>query len=233
MHTFLTIADNRRMDDYAIRTCGIAGHLLMQQAGEAAVRIMEAENLLTPETRVLVLTGKGNNGGDGYVIAGQLLTRGLTTEIISLVDEADIRGDARYHYDRLLQHHPDISLWTDSEKQRQSLEQADLIIDALLGTGVRGALREPYQTVIGYCNQSTARRVAVDVPSGMSGDEGQVLTPCIRADLTISMGFGKQGSLFEPARRNCGKTVIVDIGFPEDAIKQARDPVLEELCHKC
>lgn len=226
MQSFLSMAANRAVDDYAINTCGIPGQTLMQHAGEAVIETMEAQGLLVNEPTILVLAGKGNNGGDGFVIARGLIERGHRVALLMTAEVSDLRGDALHHYKLLDDAGVEAAQWTDESHQHQMIQDADLIIDALLGTGISGEIRDPYARIINLCNGSEAEIVAVDVPSGVTEDRGKVLRPCIRAGLTVSMGFGKTGCLFEPARSQSGLIKVVDIGFPPDSINNVDAPAL-------
>ncbi len=228
MKSFLSMAANRVVDSYAINTCGIPGATLMQNAGDQFIQQLEIHKMIEKQGLVLVLAGKGNNGGDGYVIASGLAQRGYQVTVIQTIEESNIQGDALHHY-RLLDHATiNVELWDNTQEQQHWIHEADLIVDALLGTGIQGEMRSPYSDIIDQCNQSKATIVSVDVPSGVTGDLGQILEPCIRADYTISMGYGKQGCLFEPARSHCGEITIVDIGFPDDSLSHIKDVPLEE-----
>ncbi len=229
MRTFLSISANRSVDDYAIKNRGIPGKTLMKNAGEALVTRMELHGFLEGSPKILVLAGKGNNGGDGYVIASTLLKQQIAVSLITTVDEPELSGAALHHFSVLKDSDINIEIWQNSTNQQNAIKDADVIIDALLGTGISGELRSPYPKIINLCNLSKAQIVAVDVPSGLSGDLGNVLKPAIKADLTVSMGFGKQGHLFEPARSQSRELDIVDIGFPEDSLDHIRGPILQEL----
>ncbi len=226
MRAFLSMADNRAVDEYAIETCDILGRDLMQNAGDAVVDQMHRHGYLDNAPQVVILAGHGNNGGDGFVIAAELQQAGVSVSVILTADQINISGDALYHFQRLSDLHVQVQTWADSSQQQQQIRDADVIVDALLGTGIKGRIRAPYDSIIKFTNQSNARRLAVDVPSGVTGDLGDILDPCIRADLTVSMGFGKQGCLFEPARSHSGSIVPVDIGFPSDSIQQITGQVL-------
>lgn len=229
VRSFLSIAANRAVDEYAINQCGIAGKFLMQNAGTGVVDQMDVFGYLKNAPEVLVLTGKGNNGGDGYVIASELFKRNISVSLISLTDQSGIKGDALFHYEKLLELDVKIDVWQDNSSQRELIQSADIIVDALLGTGISGEIKEPYKEIIENCNNSKGKIIAVDIPSGVCGNKGEVLTPCIKADQTVSMGFGKQASLFEPARSQCGKVTTVDIGFPDDALEHINDQILSEI----
>jgi hydroxyethylthiazole kinase-like uncharacterized protein yjeF len=229
MQTFLSMADNRAVDDYAIQTCGIPGESLMAAAGKAVVEKMLEKRLVEPRSNILILTGKGNNGGDGYVIASDLLSKGYQVSVLSVVTPENVEGDARLHLDILMEKQPQFMVWDRSPAQKKCFSEATLIIDALLGTGVKGTLKPPYSELIELANRSAASKVAVDVPSGATGDLGDILQPCLKAALTVSMGYGKQGCLFEPARSHTGEIIPVQIGFPEDSLKHIHGPVLQRL----
>ena len=229
MLSYLSMAGNQAVDDYAINTCGIPGSVLMENAGHAVVREMLTHGFLRSEQHILVLTGKGNNAGDGYVIAADLISRGFQPVILSVINVEQVRGVAGQQLGTLLKLNPLFQVWDNLPSQQQLIQEADIIIDALLGTGTKGELRQPYIQIIKLCNQASARIVAVDVPSGVSGDEGHILDPCIKAHLTISMGFGKRTCLFEPARSHCGLVVPVDIGFPADSLAHCGEQALHLL----
>ena len=229
MQSFLSMADNRAVDNFAINACGIPGELLMGNAGKALVQAMSDAGYLGSGVKVLVLCGKGNNGGDGYVIASDLISRGIHTNILSVASSTDLTGDALHYFQALKDQKPNLAQWAESAEQKELFQSADIIVDALLGTGIKGALRAPYPRLIELSNASKALIVAVDVPSGMTGDLGQILDPCIHASLTVSMGYGKQGCLFEPARTKAGKVLLVEIGFPENSLEHINAPVLHRL----
>ncbi|MCF7807548.1 MAG: NAD(P)H-hydrate dehydratase [Candidatus Marinimicrobia bacterium] len=229
MQAFLSMSANRAVDDYAINTKAIPGKKLMLNAGQAVIQEMDRYGLLSQGSRILILCGKGNNGGDGFVVARGLAERGFSVAVITVSKGSELGGDARHHFNRMKQMKLNLSTWRNTKKQREMISNADLIVDALLGTGISGSIREPYADIIEQCNTSNARIVAVDVPSGVTGDRGEVLDTCMRAELTVSMGFGKQGTLFEPARSQSGKIKTVEIGFPEDALERVGEKVLYQI----
>jgi len=222
------MAANRAVDDYAIKTCGIPGSQLMQQAGDACVEQMQKHGFLDHSPVVVILAGHGNNGGDGYVIAMGLRKKGIAVSVIMATNPERLSGDALFHYKRLKDMDVTVESWGGEANQQILISEADLIVDALLGTGIEGEIRAPYDTLIQVANRSSANVVAVDVPSGVTGDDGCVLEPCIHAKLTVSMGFGKRGCLFEPARTQSGNIVTVDIGFPPDSLEHIEAKVIEQ-----
>ncbi len=226
MRAFLSMADNRAVDDYAIKTRGIKGSHLMQNAGDAVIEQMHDREYLKKSLTVLILAGHGNNGGDGFVIAAGLHNKGVSVAILMATESDKIKGDALYHFQKLADLDIDIETWNGSSTQHEQILEADIIVDALLGTGIEGAIRSPYDTLINLTNQSNAKCISVDLPSGVTGDFGEALDPCIHAELTISMGYGKQSCLFEPARSFSGTVVPVDIGFPKDSLEHISGKIL-------
>ena len=229
MREFLSMAANRAVDEYAIISCGIPGQSLMERAGKAVVQQMDSSGYLDGSPEILILSGHGNNGGDGYVIAADLQARGIKASLIHVAEKQNIRGDALFHFEKLDPHNISMEFWQNTSQQRQQIMNADVIVDALLGTGISGEIRAPYDTLIKLMNQSKGRCIAVDVPSGVTGDTGSVLDPCIHAELTVSVGYGKQGCLFEPARSLCGNVIPVDIGFPADSLEHVDAHILFKI----
>ncbi len=223
------MAANRAVDDFAINTCGLPGDTLMKNAGLAVVQEMDQHGYLNDSPSILILSGHGNNGGDGYVVAADLIQRGFQVDLIRVASESSLKGDALHHYLNLKSLGQTGETWRNTPAQNDLINNATIIVDALLGTGIKGSIRAPYDDLINACNTSQAAIIAVDVPSGVTGDLGSILEPCIRANLTVSMGFGKQGCLFEPARSQSGKIVPVDIGFPDNSLDQLDETVLNEL----
>lgn len=226
MQAFLSMAASRAVDDYAIQTCKIPGEQLMLNAGNALVDTLISQDLLKGDPQTVILAGHGNNGGDGFVIAAGLYQKGIPVSVILARAESLIQGDALHHYKTIQSLDVPISTWDNSSVQCQQIEEADLLVDALLGTGIKGSIRSPYDALIDRVNASRGKVVAVDVPSGVTGDLGQILSPCVQSDLTVSMGYGKQGCLFEPARTKSAHIVPVEIGFPSDSLDQVEDQIL-------
>jgi len=225
------MAANRAVDEYAIKTCEIPGAQLMQNAGDAVVEQMKIQGYLHSTSSVLVLCGHGNNGGDGYVIAAGLHALNISVSIITATAPDRLRGDALTHFNRLEGQDIAVDVWEDSPEQHNQILESDIIVDAMLGTGIEGEIRAPYDVLINLTNRSAAQVIAVDVPSGVTGDHGAVLDPCVQAALTVSMGFGKQGCLFEPARSHAMQIIPVDIGFPEDSLDHIEGEVLWQNSH--
>jgi len=188
----------RAFDRYCIETLGVPSIALMENAGrqiaEAARRMIEG--LAHP--RVLVLAGRGNNGGDGFVVARHLAIDGIRAEIMVLAPRDQIQADAGINLAILDRMGFAIQCLAGPAEEivrqlRPRLQAADLVIDGLLGTGTKGSIREPYASVITAVNAAGRAVLAIDIPSGLDGDTGQPLGPTIRTGRTITLAALKPG----------------------------------------
>ncbi|PID79354.1 bifunctional ADP-dependent NAD(P)H-hydrate dehydratase/NAD(P)H-hydrate epimerase, partial [bacterium DOLZORAL124_64_63] len=168
--------------------------------------------------QVAVVCGKGNNGGDGLVVARLLHEAGLPVAVLMLAEAEELSPDARANYDRLPEGvdllQPGPEHWVGAAGTL--LPEAALVVDAIFGTGIQPPLRAAYVALIQALNGAPAMRVALDIPSGVAGDDGRVDPVAFRADLTITVGLPKRGLLWPPGRDWVGQLQVVDIGFPPD-----------------
>jgi NAD(P)H-hydrate epimerase len=218
----LTCAQIRALDKLAIEQLGIPGIVLMENAGRAAAEFVYSLLPTAPRRRVLILCGGGNNGGDGFVIARHLHNAGVDVVNGLAVAPEHIRGDALTNY-RIVERMrlAAVRAFEDEglEGIRAAASTADIIVDALLGSGSTGPPREPIAAMIRIANvASPARRVAIDIPSGLDADTGQVFDPCIRAAATVTMVAAKVGFSKPTAQAVVGRVVVVDIGVPRETI---------------
>lgn len=210
----------QKMDQYTIEKIGLPGVVLMENAGARVV-----EEILTSTVKsnpkVIVLAGGGNNGGDGFVIARRLFDHGLQPQLWLLVDPARIKSDAKINLDVYLNRGlPLFQLQKDSlETLQNELCQTDIIIDAILGTGVNGPVREPLQDVISLVNTYEGKKqiISVDIPSGVSSDTGKVEGLAIKASKTITFVFPKKGFFLKDGPQYVGDWKAVDISVPPSA----------------
>lgn len=204
----------QEIDKQAIKECGIPGLQLMESAGRSCVEEIVAEFGLNG--RSVILAGKGNNGGDGYVIARLLGQKGWDVKVIILADREQISGDAAVNLDKL----PDsVVNYCTQEGQLSALYmeeifQADVTVDALLGTGLRNDVSGIYLEAIDLMNASGRPVVSVDIPSGIHGTTGRVLGDAVRACLTVTFAFAKLGHVLYPGAEHTGRLVVADIGIP-------------------
>jgi ADP-dependent NAD(P)H-hydrate dehydratase / NAD(P)H-hydrate epimerase len=213
----LTSAEMREVDRRAIEEIGIPGVVLMENAG---IRTAAAIADVYPECdggEVLIAAGKGNNGGDGFVIARQLAVEGWRPRILLFAGKDEIRGDAAVNLAvavRMGLPIEEIRTVADIKRAARRLQEAPLIVDALFGTGLAKPLEGFYAEAVAAINRSPAPVVAVDIPSGLSSDTFEIIGPCVEADLTVCLAAPKIAHVFPPAEDCVGKLRIVDIGMP-------------------
>ena len=203
----------RDLDRTAIETIGIPSLVLMENAGRAvAEAVLDMIRDTGTDKPWIVLAGKGNNGADGVVAARHLQEAGIGVHVLYIAPPESLTGEAAVQRDiafRLGLPHdvyaPGGVRW----------EQYGGIIDALLGTGTGGAPREPYASLIREANESGLPVVSVDIPSGLDADTGNVYSPCIRADRTVTFAFLKRGLAQYPGKQQAGECIVVPIGIPE------------------
>jgi len=198
-----TASQMRELDRRATEEFGIPLLLLMENAGLQAVLEMDRSFPRLNTSRVAIACGKGNNGGDGLVVARHLFDRGTAVEVFLLAKRSEIKGDARTNLEivkRLKIPIHEVTTSHDLQAIREAVGSADLIVDALLGTGTTGAAKGLLAEAIDLLNQSGRPIVALDIPSGLSSDEGGIPGPSINATLTITFGLPKQAAAALPRR---------------------------------
>ncbi len=210
-----TAVDVRELDRYAIEECGIPGTLLMKRAGKAAFDVLLEQ---WPEPAPIhVFCGGGNNGGDGYIVAALAAQRRLPVTVWQLA--GNLTGAAQAAYDYALQEGVDIRAFTLEAWQSMlsGVNESGLIVDALLGTGASGPLREPYSTAIALINESAWPVLSIDIPSGVNADTGTVDSIAVKATTTISFIGQKLGNLIGDGRVCSGqKRVFDDLNVPAE-----------------
>jgi hydroxyethylthiazole kinase-like uncharacterized protein yjeF len=188
---------------------------LMERAGGAVARAAADVMGGTYGRRVVVVAGKGNNGGDGLVAARVLSVWGASPVAVLLADPEELRGAAANAFERLGD-----ARWTSYSLDRltRELGRADAAIDSIFGTGFRGPAEGPHLEAIEAMNASGAPVVAVDIPSGVEGDTGAVRGSAVRASLTVTFGGPKVGDVLHPGAEHAGDLRVVDIGFPDELL---------------
>ena len=216
MQPVLSSAAMRAADEAAISGLGIPGFALMETAGREAARL--ADEFLDGPSRILVCCGKGNHGGDGLVLARWLLDAGHTVDVRVAGSNTSLSADSLQNLrilERISSAHPELPLtitldWDGSD----NLPGADLIVDALFGTGLSTALRAPFDRIVEAMNAHQAPIVALDLPSGLSADSGMALGACIQARMTVTMGALKTGLLLGDGPELAGQIHTAGIGIP-------------------
>jgi len=213
----LKAAQVRELDRLTIEEIGIPGPVLMETAGRAVVEAVEESFADLFPGPVVVLAGKGNNGGDGYVIARTLLDRGWSVITVVLAPAAEIRGDARVHLRALKRCGGEVVHAASEQRLAGALQRAAetrLTIDAILGTGLTSEVRGLYLQAIKWCNAHAAPAVAVDIPSGVDADNGRILGAAVESALTVTFAVAKPGQACLPGAAVCGLLRVADIGIP-------------------
>jgi hydroxyethylthiazole kinase-like uncharacterized protein yjeF len=218
----LTIQQIRELDILAIEHVGIPGIVLMENAARNVAEFVYGTLLNPRQSRVLVLCGVGNNGGDGFAVARQLRNAGVQVAVALAAPREKSRGDAALNlaiYQRMEGLLIDAFEPNALEEVRRQAEPADVIVDALLGTGSQGAPRGVIAELIRLANAPRrARRVAIDIPSGLDADTGEVHEPCFRADATVTFVAAKAGFSKPAARGVLGRVIVADIGTPRELV---------------
>ncbi|MBB6674704.1 NAD(P)H-hydrate dehydratase [Cohnella nanjingensis] len=219
----VTSEEMRNIDKAAIERIGIPALVLMENAGRAVAE--EAMRLTAqahggPAKRWLVLAGKGNNGADGLVAARHLLEAGCEVGIAYAADPAGFRGEAAVQRDIAANLGLPAVVYAGSEGDPIYWTRYDGIVDALLGTGSRGAPAGVYAALIREANASGLPIVAIDTPSGLDADTGNLHDPCIRAARTVALAYAKRGLVQYPGAGAAGEVVVRAIGIPARLAEQ-------------
>jgi ADP-dependent NAD(P)H-hydrate dehydratase / NAD(P)H-hydrate epimerase len=220
MRPVFTAAEMRALDARAIRELGIPGGRLMDAAGSGAAALIA--RWLTPirGRHVVVVCGKGNNGGDGFVVARRLRARGATVQVFLTARRGELQGDAAEALAGWRGRVEGIDAGPDPGALARALERADAVVDALLGTGLTGPARGQVAAAIEAINEAGRRGVPIlslDLPSGLGSDSGALLGPTVKATRTITFAGLKRSLLLHPAAALAGPVDVVDIGVPAEA----------------
>jgi NAD(P)H-hydrate epimerase len=205
----VTVREMQDIDRATIHTFGVAGTTLMERAGLSVVHRI---NEMYPMKKVTVLCGGGNNGGDGFVIARELLNQGRAVEVFMLSSPAGLKGDAKLHYNVAKKF--GVTFLPIRKFLTSRFTAHSLIVDALLGTGLSKNVKAPLAQVINKINRLSSQVFSVDIPSGISSDTGQVMGCAVRANCTVTFGLPKRGHMLYPGAEYSGRLFIEDIGFP-------------------
>jgi NAD(P)H-hydrate epimerase len=215
----LTRDQIRSLDEVAIRDFGVPGIVLMENAGRGAADVLTSLGI---DGQVVVWCGKGNNGGDGFVLARHLAIRGVKVLVRLFGQPEELHGDAAIAWRMLTacDHVARVAepLALPLFELQQELRKADWVVDGLFGTGFQGPVRPPWDQVIGLMNNSAKRILALDLPSGLDADTGQPGGLAVRATATVTFAAFKPGLLAEEARPYVGALHFAGIGVDPDRV---------------
>ena len=220
-------ADRRTIEDI-----GLPSLVLMENAGRQVVAAIDAHYPDLDERAVAILCGRGNNGGDGFVVARVLQQRGIDIAVFVIGAVADIRGDARVNLDVLGRLGVDVVEIADDQQwelHASEIGRSDLIVDAIFGTGLKTPLQGTFETIVADINTMGIPVVSVDLPSGMSADTSELIGDSIEASLTVTLAAPKLPLVLPPARLRAGEVAIADIGIPAEVIDAVDGPRVELL----
>lgn len=212
--TSLTREQVRAVDQRAMDEFHLPGVVLMENAGRGCAELLRELGVAGP---VVICCGKGNNGGDGYVIARHLENAGVDVSVLVFAAAVEIGGDAGVNLAVLQAAGTPVQFLSQpppADEMERLFHDADWIVDALLGTGTRGTVRDPFRTVIDAINRAGAKVLAVDLPSGLDCDTGLSLGPCVRAAHTATFVAAKRGFENPSAHEFTGEVRVVGIGVP-------------------
>lgn len=209
------------IDRKATKEWGLPSSLLMENAGRSSVKVIREEISPLPE-EILVVSGKGNNGGDGLVIARRLIDLGFQVETFVLGERGQLAEETERNVELLERMTERVNYCSPGDELLvDSIEKnPPLIIDSIFGIGIEGELRGNYPELIDVINNSREKTVAIDIPSGLPADSGSPPGPAVEADLTVTMGFIKLGTLLPVAKKYVGRQRVASVGYPEVLIRK-------------
>lgn len=208
----VTAEEMYEIDQYAIKKGGIDGKVLMENAGsQVASRVMQD---VAPSQSVAILAGSGNNGGDGFVIARYLKEKGYHAVVFQLVEDKKIKGDAAYHKQLYRNADGQVVPVVSGAALKEKLTDFSVVIDAILGIGVTGKIREPLRSMIEAVNQTDITCLSVDIPSGVPANDREKVDIAIQADKTYIIAAPKQSLYAEPTSPYYGDWEAAEIGIP-------------------
>lgn len=218
----VTAAEMQTIDRRTMAEFEIPGLLLMENAGAEVVRAMESRYGDLSGKRIFVLSGKGNNGGDGFCVARHLAARKSNVISFLFSDVSNLTGDAKTNQGIVQNLNIPFVEVTSEEKLRyfrKQLDRAEIVVDALFGTGLKSELRGLFPKIIQAINNSGKNVVSIDIPSGLDASSGNILGECVSADMTVTFGLPKIGHVISPHRDRVGKLVVANIGFPNSLLE--------------
>ncbi len=207
----------KALDRIAIEQYGIPSLILMENAGRGIVDLAEKIIQRNPK-KILVVCGKGNNGGDGFVAARHLINRGHQVQVIVLAEAADLKDDPKLNHDILKRMHvPVLPITTGRKVARLKglAQKSNLILDGIFGIGLTRPVGGLYYDVISILNHSGKPILAIDIPSGLNSDSGEELGIAIRAKATGTLGAAKRGLFIKDGPKCSGEITVIDISIPK------------------
>ena len=204
----VSVKEMQELDRIAIEDKGTPSIALMENAGKAVSEIALAELKNIKNKKAAVFCGSGNNGGDGFVAARYLFNKGINVSVYLIGRRANLKNDPKVNAEAL----DKIGVEIREISAPVSLDHG-LIIDAIFGIGLKGEVKEPARSIINDLNKKSITVISVDVPSGLDADTGEILGIAVKAGITVTMQFPKQGFYKNKGPEYTGKIITVDIGI--------------------
>jgi len=217
----VTAEQMREIDQITTQKFGMRGTMLMENAGGACTDEIEqfVQHQNSFKGKIKIFCGTGNNGGDGFVIGRYLANRGYEIEQYLIGTMSRLNGDAKEHALIFLNYgNKLIELDDESKIDHITINQDDIIVDAILGNGIKGAITGAILNVVGKINASGAKVIAIDIPTGLPTDFPHLIGDAIKATLTLTIGLPKISEVLYQTKKWVGELKIVDIGFPKDLL---------------
>ncbi len=221
MMRFVTASEMQQIDEKAIRDYGIPSLILMENAGRACAEEARRFILSAPNSQIAIFTGKGNNGGDGFVAARHFYNYNLNPVIFYFQKPSQMKPDPLTNFkilERMKVRLVDCSENIDWANVKKITQNSKLIIDSLFGTGLSKLIEEPFRTAIEIMNESKVSILAVDIPSGLNADTGEVMGVCVEAEMTVALALPKKAFMLASVKRYTGKVIIADISIPRELL---------------
>lgn len=203
----------RELDRKAMEEFGISGLVLMENAGSSIAEYLIA---LKPQGPVIICCGKGNNGGDGFVVARYLNENKIPVKVMIFSEPKTMSHDAKVNYEKIENLNIPIIYCYEKDSVIDELASAEWIVDGLFGTGLDGNVRPPFDNIIKEINTVPAKKLAIDIPSGLDCDTGKPLGVAIKANYTLTFVALKKGFTQPEARDYLGRVEVIDIGIPKE-----------------
>ena len=207
---YISVVQAQAFDRFAQEKLGIPSLILMENAGRSVAE--EALKMLGKKEKAAVICGVGNNGGDGLVAARHLLNAGKKVSVYLIGEISKLKLDPKTNLNILKKMGQEIYFWKPRRYCRR-IPKTDLIIDAIFGIGLNSEIREPYASIIRFINAARRPVLAVDVPSGLNADTGEVLGVAVKAKRTVTFVAPKKGFSRRYGPKCCGKVIVRDIGI--------------------
>ncbi len=220
-----TVEQMRAMDRAAVEDFGISEMLLMENAALAACAVLDREIGIAGR-KILIFCGGGNNGGDGFAVARKCLSMGGYPKVFMLSAPDKHKGASKENFEILSRLPIDIVQVESAESMGHDLAHCDVVVDAMLGTGLDREVSGLFSEVIGRVNGSGKKVLSLDIPSGVNGDSGRVMGCSVAADYTVTFGLPKAGNLLMPGHHLCGDLFVTHISFPPE-LYDSRDIHIE------